>query len=78
MALFNHKAKTKERQYNKETALQVVRRKPGYCIVHVYPPFTRKRIVSLYFGRDVRPRFGVVISEVYGRPVFHIKVGASS
>ena len=27
-----------------------------YCIIHIYPPFTRKRIVSLYFGRDVRTR----------------------
>ena len=35
-----------------------------YCIVHIYPPFTRKRIVSLYFGLDVRTRLGVAISEV--------------
>ena len=46
-------------------------------IVHIYPPFTRKRIVSLYFGRDVRTRLGVAISEVSGPPVFHIKAGAS-
>ena len=30
MALFNHRAKTKERQYNKGRLLEVVRRKPGY------------------------------------------------
>ena len=28
-------------------------------ICHIYPPFTRKRIVSLYFGREVRTRLGV-------------------
>ena len=48
-----------------------------FCIVHLYPPFTRKRIVSLYFGLDVRTRLGVAISEVSGPPVFHIKAGAS-
>ena len=37
-----------------------------YCIVHIYPPLTRKRIVSLYFGLDVRTRLGVAISEVSG------------
>ena len=47
------------------------------CIVHIYPPFTRKQIVSLYFGRDVRTRLGVAISEVSGPPVFHIKAAAS-
>ena len=47
------------------------------CIVHIYPPYTRKRIVSLYFGRDVRTRLGIAISEVSGPPVFHIKAGAS-
>ena len=30
-----------------------------YCIVHIYPQFTRKRIASLYFGRDVRTRLRV-------------------
>ena len=44
--------------------------------VHVYLPFTRKRIVSLYFGRDARTRSGVGISEVFGPPIFHIKVGS--
>ena len=47
------------------------------CIVHIYPPFTRKRFVSLYFGREVRTRLGVAISEMSGPPVFHIKAGAS-
>ena len=42
-----------------------------------YSPFTRKRIVSLYFGRDVRTRLGVAIFEVSGPPVFHIKAEAS-
>ena len=45
--------------------------------VHIYPPFTRKRIALLYFGRDVRNRLGVAIFEVSGPPVFHIKAGAS-
>ena len=46
-----------------------------FVFVHIYPPFTRKRIVSLYFGRDVRTRLGVAIFEVSGPPVFHIKAG---
>ena len=44
-------------------------------ICHIYPPFTRKRIVSLYFEREVRTRLGVSFFEVYRPPVFHIKVG---
>ena len=32
-----------------------------FVFVHIHPPFTRKRIVSLYFGRDVRTRLGVAI-----------------
>ena len=28
------------------------------CVVHIYPPFTRKRIISLSFGQDVRTRLG--------------------
>ena len=47
-----------------------------FCFIcHIYPPFTRMRIVSLYFGREVRTRLGVAFFEVYGPPVFHIKVG---
>ena len=47
-----------------------------FCFIcHIYPPFTRKRIVSLYFGREVRTRLGVAFFEVYGPPVFHIKAG---
>ena len=47
-----------------------------FCFIcHFYPPFTRKRIVSLYFGREVRTRLGVAFFEVYGPPVFHIKLG---
>ena len=46
-----------------------------YFVCHIYPPFTRKRIVTLYFGREVRTRLGVAFFEVYGPPVFHIKVG---
>ena len=45
-------------------------------VCHIYPSFTRKRIVSLYFGREVRTHLGVDIS-VSRPPVFHIKVGAS-
>ena len=48
-----------------------------FVSVHIYPPFTRKRIVSLYFGRDVRTRLGVAIFEVSGPPVFHIKTEAT-
>ena len=44
-------------------------------ICPIYPPFTRKQIVSLYFGRDVRTRLGVAISEMSRSPVFYIKVG---
>ena len=47
-----------------------------FFICHIYPPFTRKRIVSLYFGRDVRTRLGVATSEGSGPPVFHIKAGS--
>ena len=47
-----------------------------FCFVgHFYPPFTRKRIVLLYFGREVRTRLGVTFFEVSGPPVFHVKVG---
>ena len=48
-----------------------------YCVVHIYLPFTSKRIVSLYFGREVSARLGVAISEMSGPPVFHIKAEAS-
>ena len=47
---------------------------PVFCIVHVCPPFTIKRIVSLSFKREVHTRSGV--AKVSGPPVFHIKVGA--
>ena len=46
-------------------------------IVHIYSPFMRKQIVSLYFGRDVRTRLEVAIFEVSGPPVFLVKAGAS-
>ena len=48
-------------------------------IVHVYPSFTRKRIVSLSFGCDVRTRLGVAIFSrcMSGPPIFHKKVGPS-
>ena len=37
-----------------------------FCFIcHIYPPFTRKRIVSLYFGREVRTRLGVAFFEVF-------------
>ena len=38
--------------------------KSFFCIVHAFLPFTRKQIVSLYFGQDVRTRLGVAIFEV--------------
>ena len=46
-------------------------------IYHIYPLFTRKRIVSLYFGRYVRTRLEVAISEASGPPVFYINAGMS-
>ena len=46
-----------------------------FFVCHIYPPFTRKRIVSLYFGREVRTRLGVAFFKIYGPPVFHINVG---
>ena len=34
------------------TAVKVVVSSVYFCFIcHIYPPFTRKRIVSLYFGR---------------------------
>ena len=48
-----------------------------YFICHIYPPFTRKQIVPLYFERNVCSRLGVAICGVPGPPVFHIKMGAS-
>ena len=48
-----------------------------FVFVHIYPPFTRKRIVSLYFGRDVRTRLGVAIFGVSGPSVLHIKTEAT-
>ena len=41
----------------------------------IFLPLKRKRIVSLHFGRDVRTRLGIAISEVSGPLVFHIKAG---
>ena len=35
-------------------------------IVHEYAPFTRKQIVSLSFGLEVRTRLEIAISEVSG------------
>ena len=46
-----------------------------YC--HIYSPFTRKRIVSLYFRQNVRTRLGVAICDMSWPPVFHIKAEAS-
>ena len=57
----------------------------GYCVIsvkimcdevfflccHIYPSFSRKRIVSLYFGRNVRTRLGAAICDMSGPPVFH-------
>ena len=48
-----------------------------FFICHIYPTFTRKQIVLLYFERDVCTRFGVAISALSGPPVFDIKVGVS-
>ena len=46
-----------------------------FFICHIYPSLTRKGIVLLYFGREVRTRLWFAFFEVYGPPVFHIKVG---
>ena len=48
-----------------------------FYICHICSPFTRKRIVLLYFGRNARTRLGVAISELSGPPVFHIELEAS-
>ena len=42
---------------------------------HFYPPFTRKRIVSLCFGQYVRTRLEVAVFKVSEPLVFQIKVG---
>ena len=34
-------------------------------------------MISLFFGRNVRTLLGVAIFEVFGPPIFHIKVGTS-
>ena len=46
-----------------------------YFIFHIYLSFTTKRIVSLFFGRDVRTRLGIAISEMFGPYAFHLKMG---
>ena len=46
-----------------------------YFFCQIYPPFTKIRIASLYFGRNVCTSLVVSISKVSGPPVFHIKVG---
>ena len=65
--------------YSKPTATcrsPIALKRPDFCC-HIYHQFTRKRIVSLYFGRDVRTCWVVAIFDVSGAPVFHIKVEAS-
>ena len=57
--------------------IDVTQNQSFLSFAHIYPPFRRKRIVSLSFRWDVLPRLGVTISEASGPPVFHIKVGAS-
>ena len=66
------------KKFQKGNFLQKFPRPELFChIWHIYPPFTRKPIASLCFGRYVRTRLGVTISEVSGPPVFHMKNGAS-
>ena len=48
-----------------------------FLFANIYPPFTRKQIVLLSFGRDIRTRLGVAIFELSWKPFFHIKMGAS-
>ena len=50
-------------------------RRVNLLVVHIYPPFTRKRVVLLYFVREVSIRLEVAIFEVSGPPGFHIKAG---
>ena len=45
--------------------------------VYVYPPFTRKQIVSLSFERNACTHLRIVISKVSAAPVFPIKMGTS-
>ena len=47
-----------------------------FFVCHIYLPFTRKRIVLLYFGQDVHTLLEFAIFKVSGPPIFHIKVGA--
>ena len=47
-----------------------------FFIAYFYPSFTGRRIVLQSFGRDVRTRLQVAISEMSGPLVFHIRVGA--
>ena len=49
----------------------------NFLFCHIYPPFTRMRTVSLYFGRDVRTRLVVAISKLSEPPVFRMKSWAS-
>ena len=63
--------------YNSSSIYRTINQIFFFVFVHIYPPFTRKRIVSLYFGRDLRTRLGVAIFEVSGPSVFHIKTEAS-
>ena len=55
---------------------QIIAKEQFFFICHIYPPFMRKLIVSLFFGRYLRTRLRVVISEESDPPVFHIKARA--
>ena len=48
-----------------------------FFIFDIHPPFTRKQMVLLYFGLNVRTRLEVVIFEVSGSFVFQMKAEAS-
>ena len=54
-----YKAQLKYSVFDKEVIVMYVAVKHLF-IIHVYPSFTRKRIVLLYFGRGVRTRLGAV------------------
>ena len=53
----------------------------GKCLFVCFKPYLssiyEKANCIAFFGRDVRTRLGVAISEVSGPPAFHIKTGAS-
>ena len=53
----------------------VLQNRSVFLFTYIFILHSRESDVSLCFGREVRTRLGLAISEVFGSPVFHIKVG---